>query len=66
MAEAIDFLHTYGNLNLSRLNELSATHICQLLIRHVFDDVSWEGDEDGFEGMAPCIMNAYPQNETQS
>lgn len=52
----------FGNFTLSRQNEPSVTHCCQLHISHVFDDVSWERDKDGLEGKAPSILHAYPQN----
>lgn len=60
------FLITVWNLfeylNQSKKNEPSATYSCQLRISHVFDDVSWEGDKDGLEGMAPSILHTNAQN----
>lgn len=57
-------LIAFWDLNLSRQNEPSATHFCQLRIRHVFDDVSWECDMDrpARDGRAPSILYANPQN----
>lgn len=54
--------HNFRIFTLSRQNEPSATHFCQLLISHVFDDVSWEGDKNRLERKAPSILDAYPQN----
>lgn len=52
----------FEDFNLSKQNEPSATHFCQLWISHVFDEVSWEGDKDRLDGMAPSILHTYPQH----